>query len=90
MPGGRRRREFWNLLLQLFNLSQLPWCIIEYFNDILSADEKNRRFDRQPWLIQGFRQAVLDVGLADIHMDGYAFIWMDLLIFTWMDHSPFG
>jgi len=79
MPEGGRRREFWNLLLQLSNLSQLSWCIIGDFNDILSADEKNRRYDRQPWLIQEFQQAVLGGGLVDIHMDGYAFTWFKSL-----------
>jgi len=77
MPG--RRRQSWNLLRQISNLSQLPWCIIGDFNDTLSANEKKGRSDRQPWLIQGFRQAVLDVGLVDIHMDGYVFTWFKSL-----------
>ena len=76
---GGRRRESWNLLRNLSNLFQLPWCIIGDFNDILASDEKKGRSDRQPWLIQGFRQAVLDAGLADVHMDGYAFTWFKSL-----------
>jgi hypothetical protein len=79
MPEGGRRKESWNLLRKLSNLSQLPWCIIEDFNDILSAEEKKGRSDRQPWLIQGFRKAVLDAGLTDIYMDGYGFTWFKSL-----------
>ncbi|KEH37985.1 endonuclease/exonuclease/phosphatase family protein [Medicago truncatula] len=79
MPEGGRGRESWNLLRHISNLSQLPWCIVGDFNDILATNEKKGRSDRQPWLIQGFRQAVMDAGLADIHMDDYAFTWFKSL-----------
>jgi hypothetical protein len=78
-PEGSRRRDSWNFLRHLSGLSQLPWCIIGDFNDILSAEEKKGRVDRPNWLINGFREAVTDLGLIDIHMEGYSFTWFKSL-----------
>ena len=39
------------------------------FNDILHADEKKGMATRPNWLIRGFRKAVQDAGLIDVHMD---------------------
>ncbi|MCI09869.1 endonuclease/exonuclease/phosphatase family protein, partial [Trifolium medium] len=63
----------------LFDVSVLPWCIIGDFNDILSATEKKGRAERSPWLINGFRSAVADAGLTDVHMEGYPFTWFKSL-----------
>lgn len=78
-PEGGRRRESWNFLRQLANLSQLPVCVIGDFNDILHASEKKRRADRPNWLINGFREAVSDAGLVDFRMEGYEFTWFKSL-----------
>ncbi|PNX66302.1 endonuclease/exonuclease/phosphatase family protein, partial [Trifolium pratense] len=78
-PGGSRRRDSWNFLRHLSHVSNIPWCIIGDFNDILSSDEKKGRVDRPNWLINGFRDAVLDSGLIDIHMEGYQFTWFKSL-----------
>ncbi|MCH80360.1 replication protein A 70 kDa dna-binding subunit, partial [Trifolium medium] len=78
-PEGGRRRASWNFLRQLSQTSQLPWCIIGDFNDILSSDEKRGRTDRPDWLIHGFRDAVADAGLIDIEMSGYPFTWFKSL-----------
>lgn len=48
-------------------------------NDILHADEKKGRATRPNWLIRGFRQAVQDVDLIDVHMEGYLFTWLNNL-----------
>jgi len=56
-----------------------PWCIFGDFNDILEASEKRGRTIRPLWLINGFRQAVLDVGLSDVPFDGYPFTWFKSL-----------
>jgi hypothetical protein len=78
-PGSGRRRDSWNFLRQLSQSSNLPWCILGDFNDILLPSEKKGRNDRAPWLINGFRSAVLDSGLVDIHMEGYPFTWFKSL-----------
>lgn len=76
---GGRKRDSWNLLHQLSTLSNLPCCIIKHFNDILSATEKRGRVDRALCLIQGFRQAVINSGFIDIHVEGYNFTWFKSL-----------
>jgi len=53
----------------------LPWCLMGDFNDILHADENKGRSTRPNWLIRGFRQAVQDDDLVDVHMEGYPFTW---------------
>jgi hypothetical protein len=63
----------------LARLSSLPWCVIGDFNDILSSEEKKGRSERPQWLIRGFRQAMLDAGLVDLHMTGYKFTWFKSL-----------
>jgi len=78
-PEGSRRKASWDFLRHLSRMSNLPWCIIGDFNDILSASEKKGRTERAPWLIHGFRQAVLDAGLVDVHMEGYNFTWFKSL-----------
>jgi hypothetical protein len=54
-------------------------CVIGDFNDILSSDEKKGRVDRANWLINGFREAVVDTGLFDLNMHGYQFTWFKSL-----------
>ncbi|XP_027192706.1 uncharacterized protein [Cicer arietinum] len=78
-PKSRRRRDAWNMLRNLAHVSNLPWCIIGDFNDILSSNEKKGRVNREQWLINGFRQAVSDSELTDVHMDGYPFTWFKIL-----------
>jgi exonuclease III len=78
-PDNGRRRESWNFLRQLAQVSNLPWCVLGDFNDILSPSEKKGRTDRAPYLINGFRSAVLDSGLADVHMEGYLYTWFKSL-----------
>jgi hypothetical protein len=60
-PGSGRRRESWNFLRQLAQASNLPWCVLGDFNDILSPSEKKGRNERAPHLINGFRSAVLEM-----------------------------
>jgi len=52
------------------------------FNDILHVDEKKGRATRLNFLIRGFRQAPQDVGLIDVHMEGYPFHWFKSLGIT--------
>jgi len=53
MQEGRKRKESWNLLRRLSQMSSLPWCIMGDFNDILSMDEKKGMSERPNWLMQG-------------------------------------
>jgi hypothetical protein len=78
-PGSGRRRDSWNFLRNLSRASTLPWCVIGDFNDILSDSEKKGRTVRSSWLINGFRSAVSESGLSDVHMEGYPFTWFKSL-----------
>ncbi|XP_058763739.1 uncharacterized protein LOC131637168 [Vicia villosa] len=79
LPERTRRRESWNLIRNLADSSDLPWCIIGDFNDSLSSAEKKGRTDIPNWLISGFRQAVQDTGLTDVPLEGYSFTWFKSL-----------
>lgn len=56
-----------------------PWCIFGDFNDIMDASEKRGITSRSNWLINGFRQFVLDSGLSDVPVEGYPFTWFKSL-----------
>ncbi|PNX56263.1 endonuclease/exonuclease/phosphatase family protein, partial [Trifolium pratense] len=70
-PERGRRRNAWQLLRDLCDMSQLPWCIIGDFNDLLSQEDKRGVHPHPNWLCSGFRQAVNDCDLSDIEMAGY-------------------
>jgi exonuclease III len=78
-PNGGRRRASWDFLRLLSNQYALPWCIFGDFNDIMDASEKRNRTMRSNWLINGFRQAVIDCGVSDVPMEGYPFTWFKSL-----------
>ncbi|GAU21362.1 hypothetical protein TSUD_189490 [Trifolium subterraneum] len=71
-----RRRQAWDLLRQLRDMSNLPWCIVGDFNDLLSQEDKKGRHNHPNWLCAGFRSAVSDCDLTDIHLGGYPFTWI--------------
>ena len=70
-----RRRESWDLLRYLSHQSQLPWCCIGDYNDLLLSCEKKGNNSHPIWLLKGFNQAVQESGLHDIGVEGYPFIW---------------
>ena len=74
-PERNRRKDFWDLLKSLSNRSNLPWCCIGDFNDLLAQTEKKGRLDHPNHLIQGFRETVEQCGLHDLGMKGYLFTW---------------
>jgi len=49
------------------------------FNDILAASEKKGRVERAQWLIHGFKEAIFESGLTDLHMEGYNYTWFKSL-----------
>lgn len=74
-PESSLRRESWNLLRNLSNNVNHPWCVIGDFNNILSSDDKGSRVPRPSWLINGFRDVVSSCNLIDIPLIGYPFTW---------------
>jgi len=45
----------------------------------MDANEKRGRNLRPSWLINGFRQTILDSGLVDVPLEGYPFMWFKSL-----------
>ncbi|GAU14634.1 hypothetical protein TSUD_96980 [Trifolium subterraneum] len=66
----------WDLLRELRDMSTLPWCVIGDFNDLLSQEDKRELLPHPNWLCSGFRSAVNDCDLTDIHLEGYPFTWI--------------
>ncbi|XP_074352830.1 uncharacterized protein LOC141691982 [Apium graveolens] len=69
-PERRRRVDFWNIIRDLDQLSNLPWCIAEDFNDMASSDEKRGGRQHPRHLIEGFNQVMADCELADLGFVG--------------------
>ena len=61
--------------MSLKDRSNLPWCCIGDYNDLLAQSEKKGRLQHPNSLIQGFREAIEYCGLCDLGMTGYAFTW---------------
>ena len=57
-PERRGRRESWDILLNLSNKSDLPWCIVGDFNDILTNSYNKGRVRHPLSLIVGFQTTV--------------------------------
>jgi hypothetical protein len=74
-PERGRRAQAWDLLRELRDMSDLPWCVIGDFNDLLSQEDKRGVHPHPNWLCNGFRTAVSDCDLTDIHLEGYPFTW---------------
>jgi endonuclease/exonuclease/phosphatase family metal-dependent hydrolase len=75
-PERGRRRQSWDLLRELRDMSELPWCIIGDFNDLLAQEDKRGIHPHPNWLCNGFRSAVCDCDLTDIHLEGYPYTWI--------------
>jgi hypothetical protein len=57
-------------------MSDLPWCIIGDFNDLLAQEDKQGVHPHPNWLCTGFRSAVCDCDLTDINLEGYPYTWI--------------
>ena len=75
IPQRGQRRESWNILTTLSQQSNLPWCIVGGFNDILTNEDKRGSVPHPSWLFNGFRQAIAECGLIDIPLQGHAYTW---------------
>nr|GMD47138.1 endonuclease/exonuclease/phosphatase family protein [Ipomoea batatas] len=63
------------LLRYLSTLNNLPWLLIEDFNDIMRIEKKVGRVSHLEWLRKGFCEAVRDSGLGDFAFHGYQLTW---------------
>lgn len=74
-PERGRRRESWNMIRYLAAQSNLPWCVIGDFNDLILSDEKKGGKEHPGYLLQGFTEVVADCGLKDLGFGGHKFTW---------------
>ena len=55
--------------------SDLPWCIVGDFNDILTHSEKKGRVRHPPSLIARFQTTVQQRGIFYISLIGHPYTW---------------
>lgn len=65
MPRKNHHRESWGIIRGLTAKSELPWCIIGDFNDLLYADEKRGGRDHPQNLMIGFGKTIRECNLMD-------------------------
>lgn len=68
--------QVWDLMRELRDMSNLPWCIIGDFNDLLTREDKQRIHPHLSRLCVGFKNAVGDCDLISIKLEGHHFIWI--------------
>jgi hypothetical protein len=64
-PNGGRRHASRDFFHHLANQIDGLWCIFGDFNDVMDLSEKGGRTSKLNWLINGFRQSIIDYGLSD-------------------------
>ena len=74
-PERKRRKEAWQFMRRLSNLSNLPWCIMGDFNDLLYASDKKGINLHPQYLLDGFRNTVEDCHLLELDLSGGRFTW---------------
>lgn len=70
-----RRRQAWNLIREFHGMSNLQWCIIGDFNDLLSQNDNKVLNSHPNWLCNDFQDVVAECDLTDIPLEGYPFTW---------------
>ncbi|XP_074361140.1 uncharacterized protein LOC141701372 [Apium graveolens] len=74
-PERTRRRNSWDLIRNLANISSLPWCIWGDFNDLLLASDKKGFIHHPQFMLDGFGRAIEDCQLSELSMSGGKFTW---------------
>lgn len=69
------RKKMWDLLRNLARDSNLHWVLIGDMNNIVSQDEKKGGAAYPEWLIEGFNEALVEMGLRDMEIIGHQFTW---------------
>lgn len=72
-PERSRRQESWGIIRELATKSNLLWCIISDFNDMVYGFEKVGGRPHPRYLLEGFSNTVTECGLEDLGFNGSAF-----------------
>ncbi|XP_074352119.1 uncharacterized protein LOC141691283 [Apium graveolens] len=74
-PERNRRQESWDILRELASKSQLPWCVLCDFNDMLFSSEKWGGRPQPSNLLTEFGEAIVDCELQDLGFIGSNYTW---------------
>lgn len=74
-PEREKRKESWQFLCRLANISTLPWCIMGDFNDLLYAADKRGNNSHPQYLLDGFSDAIADCQLIELDLNRGNFTW---------------
>lgn len=74
-PERTRRKDAWEMICRLANISTLPWCIMGDFNDLLYSADKKGKHPHPNSLMEGFRKALDESMLTEIYLSGGLFTW---------------
>lgn len=74
-PERQRRRESWQIIRNLAAISDLPWCMIGDYNDMMHVHEKQGGRPHERVLLEGFKAAVYESGLDDLGFIGNEYTW---------------
>lgn len=63
------------MMRELASKSNLPWCIVRYFNDMLFECEKVGGRPHPKRLLKGFHTTILDCGISNLGFSGCQYTW---------------
>lgn len=75
-PDISLRGDSWCLLSSLSNGSNLPWLVIDDFNEIMCASEKKGEARRSNAQMLRFKNTVDSCGLREINFIGLKYTWI--------------
>ncbi|KAA3462160.1 reverse transcriptase [Gossypium australe] len=74
-PVEHNRRELWELLRALKRGSNMPWLVVEDFNEIMFSFEKQSGRIREERQMEAFWKVLEDCDLADLGFSGQWYTW---------------
>lgn len=74
-PERQRRKDSWEFLHSLANVSQVPWSVFGDFNDMRYASNKMGNITHPQALLDGFSATIDSCQLTEIELEGGQFTW---------------
>ncbi|XP_074342552.1 uncharacterized protein LOC141680149 [Apium graveolens] len=74
-PNRNMRRKMWDLLRNLARDSNLPWCVMGDWNNIVAQTDKKGGASYPQWLLDGFNEVLAETGLNDLELYGHQYTW---------------
>ncbi|XP_074335942.1 uncharacterized protein LOC141673107 [Apium graveolens] len=74
-PERSRRRDSWNFIKSLAAKSDMPWCILGDFNDMMYAADKKGDHAHPQYLLNGFSSTIKECHLMELDLKGGNYTW---------------